>query len=240
MRAHIGLLISAVVFGLLSACGGGGSSSGSSSSNSSAQGYPLDAAITAFMQTGTSQTLMNCNGMVPGANCNNSYELQLAWTPGGQQMFHGTSAFTSVRTLTVLKGGKPFSSSSETEYFLLGPYKRLGSVDSSGNQTLASAQAALPDDAKIGQSGNLDQESTYVGSGSVRLTQTTNTWNLQGGALATQPFFVLQSDINGEAAQPMNQTFCYLIDSKGNVLGLEVSVPIDGQQIQFGSACTPD
>lgn len=225
MRAHIELLISAVVFGLLSACGG------SSSSSNSTQ-YPVNDAVSAFMQADHNYELHSTSN-TGGA----PYTMQLSWKAGGMQSFNGTQAFTTTRTMTVFVVGSQVSQDVTTDYFLLGPYKKLGSIDSTGNLTVASNQSALPDLAGVGQAGGLDQELTHAGSGATVITRTVNTWQLQPGPTAANARFFEDSAINGEAAMPTSESSGYQIDSKGNVQGVIVTLPVNGLQVTFSNVC---
>lgn len=225
MLAHMKVLAPTTVLVLLSACG-----SGSSSSQSGSQ-YPLNDSVSAFMQMDSSYALSAESGT-------DSYSLQLSRKAGSQKSFQGTPAFTSIQTMVIVKNGGPSSTSTTTDYFLLGPYKKLGSVDSDGHVTVASDQAALPDQAMVGQSGSLDREDTYLGSpGGPILTRTLNTWALDDGTTTITAQFFENSAINGEAAMPQTESIGYGIDTKGNVRGVIVSIPLDGKQVTFHDLC---
>lgn len=225
MRAYIKLLALGLLAGLLGACGGGSSSSNGTQ-------YPVNDAVSAFMQMDHNYELRSVSN-TGGA----PYTMQVGWKAGGMRSFNGTPAFTTTRTMTIFVTGTQVSKDVTTDYFLLGPYKKLGSIDSAGNLTVASDQSALPDFAGVGQSGDLDQESTHAGSGATVITRTVNTWQLQPGPTAANARFFEDSAINGEAAKPTTESAGYQIDSRGNVQGVIMTRSVNGLQVTFSNLC---
>lgn len=228
MRAHIKHLGLGLSVGLLSACGGGSSSSNSTQ-------YPVNDAVSAFMQMDHNYELHSVSN-TGGA----PYTMQVSWKAGGMQSFNGTQAFTTTRTMTIFVTGTQVSKDVTTDYFLLGPYKKLGSTDSSmGFVTVAADQVALPDLAQIGQSGDLDTELTYTqpSEQTIPIAHTANTWTLSSGATAANARFFEDSAINGEAIMPQSESTGYQIDSKGNVQGVIVTRQVNGLQVTFSNLC---
>lgn len=231
MHPHIKLLGLALSLGLLNACGG-------SSSSSNGTQYPVNDAISAFMQMDHNYELRSVSntGDAP-------YTMQVSWKAGGMQSFNGTPAFTTTRTMTIFVVGTQVSKDVTTDYFLLGPYKKLGSIDSSTSfVSFASNQSALPDFADVGQSGDFDVENAYPAPGPASpgrpsVARTVNTWQLQPGPAAGNARFFEDSAINGEAAMPTSESSGYQIDAKGNVQGVIVTLPVNGLQVTFSSVC---
>jgi hypothetical protein len=232
MHLYIKLLGLGLSLGLLNACGG------SSSSSNGAQ-YPVNDSVSAFMQMDHNYELRSVSN-TGGA----PYTMRVSWKAGGMQSFNGTPAFTTTRTMTIFVVGTQVSKDVTTDYFLLGPYKKLGSIDSSNSLvTLASNQSALPDFAAVGQSGDFDVENAYpapgpVSSGGPAVVRTVNTWQLQSGPTAINARFFEDSAINGEAAMPTTESSGYQIDAKGNVQGVIVTLPVNGLQVTFSDVCT--
>lgn len=213
MFKSINRIILGSALALLGACGSG--------SNSSTQQFPLNDTVSAYMQMAHNYTLQwTSNG--------DSYTAQVQMQPGAQHSFQGTVAYTTTVTTAVQKDGNPDYTDSVTDYFLLGPYKNLGSIDNSGdNLTLATNQTPFPDMAKTGQFGPVDDEVTYTGStstGAGFLVGYTNTWVLQEGQDALHAKLCEYIAYQGEAAMPGTTYNCVTIDSSGNVLGADVNL----------------
>jgi len=220
MRRHISVFILAVLFSLLGACGGS-DNKGNVPIRIDPPLFPVNDSVSAFMQSDNSYTMSTMSG-------GHSYEMSLSWKAGSQRSFQGTPAFTTTKTQTITKDGAPFSRAVTTDYFLLGPYKRLGSITDTGQTLVATDQAVLPDLAMAGQSGDLDREDAFF-------DHVINTWILAGGSSDDLADFVVHSTIEGEAILPQKQSLGLEIDSRGHVHGINVSLPLDGSQVSFST-----
>lgn len=208
---YIKTLSLGLLFSLLGACGSG--------SNSSNQQFPLNDAVSAYMQMSHSYTL---NWTQAG----DSYSDQVEMQPGAQKSFQGTTAYTAVITSTVQRNGVLEYQDSITQYFLLGPYKNLGSIDNTfGQVTVAADNTALPDMARTGQTGAVDTEVTYLGmpGATISLTAYTNTWTLEG--VDGNAKLCEVAAVDGEAERPFSTFACFTVDPKGNVISASLNVP---------------
>lgn len=205
---------------LLAACGGGGSNT----TTEPAQ-YPLDTAISAFYQMSSSYNLKASSG-------GNSFGLDLKLTPGAQGSFHGTQAMTATLAVSETENGSAIGSGSQTLYFLTGPYKDIGANLSIGVVLVDSGQKDLPDLAKSGTSGSLDSQKYYSDSSlATQIATGTRTWSLNAVTEQTALFCIEDADDLG--GSPESEADCYLIDTKGNVLALQVTEISGGTTLVF-------
>src|SRR5579871_3843225 len=152
----------------LYACGG-------SSSTVNTQQFPVNDAVSTYMQMQHSYT-------VQWSSQGDAYTSQVEMQPGSQQTFQGTTAYTTTVTTTTHKNGALYSTESVTDYFLLGPYENLGAYDNTaGNWSFVLNHTALPDMATIGQAGIVDRELTVLGTTPTSgfLTGYNNDWILE-------------------------------------------------------------
>jgi hypothetical protein len=192
---------------------------GSDSNSSNTQQFPLNDAVSAYMQIQHSYT-------VQWTDQGDSYTAQVEMQPGAQQSFQGTTAYTTAVTTTTRKNGAPYSTDNVTDYFLLGPYENLGAHDNTGgNWSFVIKHSPFPDIAKIGQAGVVDNEVTVLGTAPNTgfLTGYDNSWILQPGGNSDQAKLCEVSAIQPEAGMPQTVESCYTIDSEGNVLGATVT-----------------
>ena len=204
----------ALTVAFLAACNG--SQGGSSSAGT---GYPVNDAISAFLQSNNSYTLH-------GSSDGNAYTLTLSWQYLGQHSFQGASAYATKVTEQIDKNGSLFLNDGGTKYFLLGPYNPLGEVTVGGGTVVDTNQTALPAMAQISQTGNLDSETLY---GGIILSKAANTWSLgYAGTTGEAKFCIKSTRTYGEAMLilPPPTTTCYVIDSRGNVLDLQMTIPV--------------
>lgn len=212
----------------LSACGGGGSGSGN---NSSAQ-FPVDSAMSAYMQMEHDYTL---HGTANG----NKYTLQLSLVPEGQAMFgttsESTSAFTTLRTLAISENGAPVGTPSQTlEFFTISPYRQVGSITQSLSLVVGYYDYHnLPSLVKEGQSGPLDSGTTYAENNlDTPLSTVTDTWALKSGSGDDATLCITISSFSFLTGT-IKQDDCYAIDTDGNVLGLTIDLSVVGTQVMF-------
>lgn len=226
-RLSAAWLLAASVFIALGGCGGGGSSSSSSPPPPPPpQTYALNSAISAYSQENHSYKLTSTyNG--------NTFTARLSFTAEGTGTFFGQAADTAVVSLTLYENGVLVTTDIETDYFLLGPYEPLGVVDNtSGNVWVASNQVALPDNAVIGDSGAFDKETVYLDSTlSAIIGSFTETWTLNSGP-GTDAIGCLNSSgtLNGTSETTAE---CYTVDTSGNVMGLTVTLYVNGVELKF-------
>ncbi|MGH8312186.1 MAG: hypothetical protein ACRER9_02730 [Gammaproteobacteria bacterium] len=207
----------------LQACGGGG---GSGSNNPPPpQTYALNSAISAYEQENHNYNLTATNG-------GNTYTFQLSFTPGAMGSFLGQSAFTGTASATLSENGTVISNDIQTSYFLLGPFKPLGSVDTNGNVYVASNQTALPDNATIGGSGAYGTVTVYSDSTLTTIIGTlTSTWALNAGS-GSDAIGCLNTvgTLNGVSE---TESDCYTLDANSNIIGLTITLDVNGTVLNF-------
>lgn len=207
----------------LYACGGGGGSS--NNPPPPPQTYALNSAISAYEQENHNYTLTANNG-------GNTYTFQLGFTPGSMGSFLGQSAFTGTSSGTLSENGTVISNDIQTDYFLLGPFKPLGNVDTNGNVWIASNQTALPDNATIGGSGAFDTVTVYSNSTLTIVIGTfTETWTLNAGS-GSDAIGCLNTvgTLNGVSE---TESVCYTIDANSNIIGLAITLDVNGTVLNF-------
>lgn len=201
----------------LCACGGSSSSSGYQ--------FPLDGAFTYYEQTNESFTLTATSG-------SDTYTLQITSIPGsGLSTFDGVSAYTSDQTETLSKNGTVISDDSQTLYYTIGPYTRVGIIDANGQETVYANQTALPDYSLINMTGAFDTDTTYTDSTrSVVYATGTTTWDTEEYPLQpNQPIAFACLDtvftINGSKSP---ESDCYLMNTVGYIVTLQITMTVDG------------
>lgn len=216
---YISLLL---VISTLEACGGGGSSS-----NSPPTKYPIDSAISAYEQMNHDYTLSAKNG-------SNSYSLQLSAAPGGITNVGSIAAYSTTHTLTLSENSTLLVNDVSTKYFLISPFKQIVDDDaSSGYVTVYANQKDLPESATAGETGAVDTATTYTDASLTVVAGTqTDTWALNagsGGDASICANTTANSVLNGKSTE----SDCYSVDSKGNILGLEITLSISGTTLVF-------
>ena len=205
----------------LSACGGGGSSA------STDTGYPLDSAMSAFFQAQHSYSLTASTG-------SDHYILLRRWQPGGMQTFQGVSAFSTVQIADFSDNGSSVSGDIQTKFFLTGPYKLLGSIDTDGRVFVSTKQTALPDLASPGDSGKFFTSKRYTDASltTVELTDVM-TWDLTAVTADTAMLCFEDASTATGSSFTSTSSLCYIMDQRGNITAIQNTVTLGGVQLTF-------
>lgn len=208
---------------LLAACGG--------SSSGIAPQYPVDSAISAYFQEPHQYTLHASNG-------GDTYTLDLNYTPEGQQSFgtyyQSTMALSVLRAMSISKNGTQLTQSLQMEYFTADPYVQVGAVQDTLNYvTLYSNQKHMSELAAIGDSGQLDSGKVYANNNWFSpIDSIKDSWYLQGQT-GSDAELCIRMDYFSFLSGDDIDTYCYTIDTGGDVLGLTVSLPVNGTTLMF-------
>lgn len=144
----------------------------------------------------------------------------------------GQSANTGTSSATLSENGTVISNDIQTDYFLLGPFKPLGNVDTNGNVYVDSNQSALPDNATIGENGAFATATVYSDSTlTTVIGSLTETWTLSAGT-GSDAIGCLDSvgAVNGGSE---SQSTCYTLDANSNIIGLTISLDVNGTILNF-------
>ncbi|OYY66539.1 MAG: hypothetical protein B7Y51_01395 [Burkholderiales bacterium 28-67-8] len=204
---------------LLSACGGGG---GSDRPVVSALDFPVETAVSVYMQ---SPHQFNLAGSLNGSNVTMSY----TFTPGALAAFEGHVAHTATEVAVLTANGVQ-SQVRFTNYFALDPYVSYGSLDlDTGEYAVFNQTANLPATARVGQSGALGNEISYVDSSEAQVTDTSTLgWSLEADT-ATTALFCINVNVNNSSVGDGSQ--CYRIDANGTVLDFVMRVNVNGSTL---------
>ena len=221
MLMRTALAMSAAILSLtLAGCGGGGSTT------SAPQTYNLDHFVSAYVRA-------KHNYSLTATNSGNTYTLQLNSAPGPAAAFGSVSADTSVETLELFQNGVLLVSDTATRYYVINPYMPVGDYDATtGYVTVYAGQQDLPTAAKTGQGGSLATSTTYYDTSLTTVFGTeTDTWRLEAGS-GGNPVFC--ADSSGTTANgPNSESDCYTFDSAGDVLGLTITLDLNGVTLDF-------
>jgi hypothetical protein len=204
---------------LLSACGGGGGSDGPVVS---ALDFPVETAVSVYLQ---SAHQFNLAGSLNGSNFTMSY----TFTPGALAAFEGHAAHTATEVAVLTANGVQ-SQVRFTNYFALDPYVSYGSLDlDTGEYAVFNQTANLPATARVGQSGALGNEISYVDSSKLQVTDTSTLgWSVEADT-ATTALFCINVNVNNSSVGDGSQ--CYRIDANGTVLDFLVRVNVNGSTL---------
>ena len=224
----LAIILFAGLISLLSGCSGGGGDSTSSAAPAAVPviQIPLAGAISSFMQTSHNYNLSS----VIGAD---NYTAQISFTPGTGCTFAGHPASSMIMSGIMRKNGVTITTDTNTLCFDASPFKELGSVDGSGNYTIASNQQLLPSSATVGQSGAFASFTTYYGSSSILTkSSTVETWSVEPDTATTAwaCFISTETPMFGDKT---TDTECYKVDQTGNVSAMKLSFIVDGQPVTF-------
>lgn len=218
---------------LVAACGGGGSdSSGTVTTTPPAPAvktYPIESAVTAFNTSSHTNTLTYTDSK------GNVFTIEYSNAPGADASFNGQAAKTSVVTAVLKLNGALVETTSQTVYFQIAPFKVLGTLDSDGLYSIAANQGTLPASAKVGDTGSFFTSTEYASaSSSTIVSHTVGTWTLEANTADTA-YFCKNDSItdNTVNAQPVTSSECYRVNAAGTVLGMRVTVTMDGQTFVF-------
>ncbi len=202
---------------LLSGCGGGGG--GSDGPVVSTLDFPIETVVEVYMQ---SDHQFDLAGARNGVNVTMSY----TFTAGATAAFEGHAAHTATEVAVLTANGVP-SQLRSISYFALDPYVSYGSLDQdTGEYAVFNQTANLPATARVGQSGVLGDEISYVDSSKEQVTDTSAlSWSLEADT-ATTALFCINVNVNNTSIGDGSQ--CYRIDANGTVLNFVMRVNVDG------------
>ncbi len=184
--------------------------------------------MNAFAQTSHNYTI---NAVDSG----NTYTLQYGVTPGAPTTFEGLAASTAAETLTISKNNAVVDTVSLNTYFTTSPFIALGYVDlGNGQYTIDSNQVALPANATVGQSGQIQTETTYTTSSLSTINDTaTVSWALSADTATTAWLCANMVDVIVSPPSTISGSTCYKIDTSGNVSALKLAITVNGTTLNF-------
>lgn len=201
------------------------------SSGTNVSYFPVSAPITNFNTTSISLALT-------GSYKGSSLTYSVSNTTGtASQTFMGQAANVSTTTGSFTISGALPVPISGTSYFSVGPYKSLGNV-TSGAYTVFANQAALPTVAAIGMVGSTDTGTDYTDSTrSVILDKFVETWSMMAGPTSGTAYLCMNTVYTAVASTGISGTSstCLNIDSAGNLLGVQLTMPINGIVVTMSS-----
>jgi len=202
----------------LSACGGGGSSTSSLS-------FPVNEALTAFYQSSAVYNLSATNGST-------TYRLQVALTPGPQTTFIGTKVNSTVLVDSIESNGSVIATGGKTVLYLGSPFREWGGILASGVYEVDHDQQILPAMVSTGASGLLDKQDYFADSTLTDVIATgTRNWTMAAASADTGLFCIDDNDDLGGG--PETEEDCYVLDEKGNVMGLQITLVLNGTALTF-------
>lgn len=218
-RTARGWLCAGAAAVLLSACGGGG---GSDRPVVSPLDFPVETAVSVYLQ---SAHQFNLAGALNGTN----FTMNYTFTPGALAAFEGHAAHTATEVAVLTANGVP-SQVRFTNYFALDPYVSYGSLDlDTGEYAVFNQTANLPATARVGQSGVLGDEISYVDSSKLHVTDTSTIgWSVEADT-ATTALFCINVNVNNSSAGDGSQ--CYRVDANGTVLDFVMRVNVNGSTL---------
>jgi hypothetical protein len=170
----------------------------------------------------------------------NIYSIQTASTPGPIAQFNGVSANTAAITQNMYLNGAIIQKVTATNYFKLSPYQFLGSIANYyGGSLLVTAWQTPPTTGTVGQQFSSYNATLYHDSSNSIVDGTLiETISLNADTASTA--LLCQND----SVQLTQQGFydhlyqgttstCYRIDTGGNVLGMQITVPVYGPTMLF-------
>ncbi len=219
-RPRRGFLCMFPAAALLSACGGGGSNNGPVVSTLD---FPVETAVSVYMQS--DHAFPNLTGSLDGTNFTMSY----TFTPGALAAFEGHTAHTATESAVLTVNGVQ-SQVTSISYFAVDPYVSYGSLDQDTLEYAVVNQTAnLPTTAKVGQSGVLGDEISYVDSSKAQVSDTSTLgWSLEADT-ATTALFCINVNVNNTSVGDGSQ--CYRVDANGTVRDLVIRVNVNGSTL---------
>lgn len=163
----------------------------------------------------------------------NNWTLALAFVPGSESSFDSEAALTAQETTTISVNGTLANNDVTTMYFNIGPFTHVGGVDQNGEVTVFANQTALPQLATVGQSGAFDTFTVYTDNTRATVYATgTETWALNQLTSDTASFcFNIVDDF--ASGTTTTQSTCYQIDERGDALGLQLNLDVNGTVLDF-------
>lgn len=211
----------------VSACTGGGGSQGTTDP---ALQFSLAGAISAYFQAGH-------DFMVSAADGANLYTAQVNYKPDGTTTFNGEPASSGDYTIIMSRNGVPEFTETYTVYFQASPFRFLGSSNlGGGSYTVYANQQALPDMATVGQSGALDEFTTFTdGSQSATLETGAQQWGLVSDTQDTA-WACIETNTLADGGVVTLTDECFRIDTTGNIQGNQgysMTRVVDGVLLSF-------
>lgn len=203
------------------------------------QGYlaPYDNAVSAFWQMDQSYSLAGTD------SSGNDYTVEYTITPGHQETFNGTSAFTAKRVIAIRENGIPLIEDVTTKLLLFGPFTQIADFDdTTGEVIVYTQQTPLPKLNPGNGFGTLDNGTIYSDHSLKDVVgQKTDLWYvpIQTSSTGSLGFNVLniQSSLVSPLPKPDSifdtEQDTFIMDSRGNIVSLNIVLQINGESINF-------
>lgn len=203
----------------LSACGGSGSGGSTNAS------YPVDAALSAFYQSSAVYNLSATSGST-------TFHLQVSVAPGPQTTFIGTRVDSTVLTDSIESNGSVLVTGGKTLFYLTDSFREWGGILPGGVYEVDHGQHILPAKVSVGDGGDLDKQDYFADSSMTDVTATgTRTWTMTAMTADTGLFCIDDTDDLGGGTN--TEEDCFVVDEKGNVMGLQVTLTFNGTTLTF-------
>ena len=157
----------------------------------------------------------------------NIYNVKATFTVGADSAIEGQAAKTSTITRNLTKNGVAFTSSAQTDYFQLAPYRLLGSRSPDSSLYLvASSQFPLPATGKPGDTGKFYTATVYDSvNKNVVLSTSVVSWAIGADTDASVTFCINGVTTVNQIAGTTSTSDCYKLNTTGNVIGIGFTVP---------------
>ncbi|MDD5175229.1 MAG: hypothetical protein PHQ05_02235 [Sterolibacterium sp.] len=207
--------------------GGGGGTAAPAAPAASTATFPFAGAVSSFAQTGHDYNLAAAYG-------GDTYAVQISYKPASQATFEGHAVSTMSESAIIRKNSVVAESSTGTSYFEVSPYKAWGYIASDGSYDVHSAQQVLPSSVTVGQSGALDNVTTYKSSAKTSTNSTSvRTWSIEADTATTAWGCFNETITYTSNSSKATASQCYKVDQSGNVSALKVTFFINGQSLTF-------
>jgi hypothetical protein len=182
-------------------------------------------ALSAFYQSSAVYNLSATSGST-------TYHLQAALTPGPQTTFLGTKVDSTVLADSIESNGAVIATGGKTVLYLNSPFREWGGILASGVYEVDHDQHVLPTMVSTGTSGSLDEQDYFSDSTlSNQVATGSRTWTMAAASTDTGLFCIDDNDDLGGG--PETEEDCYLMDEKGSIMGLQITLVLNGTELTF-------
>jgi hypothetical protein len=170
----------------------------------------------------------------------NTYLVDYSTAPGGASVFNGRPAISAIVTQTLYQNGVASESTTTTSYFDSRSGAFLGSNSAlAGRSEVATASQGAPAGAVVGQTFPMFSANLYHDAAFSVLDGTlTETLGVQADTAATallcrQDSVQLTTSGIADGLNASPRSTCLRIDAAGNLLGIQLSIPVNGSLLTF-------